>query len=140
MILAGILFIVGAVFIYAGVSFLLKRGKMIKSGERATAKVLEVNVSTRKKRINKRTVIENIYNCTLEYMTGYERQTVKYAAGEPRAVGDTIEISFSPDKPEQFMTADQLTNSPINTILPLVFVTIGAILLVVCAVAVIKML
>lgn len=134
LFLASIFFIMGAACVWFGVAFLRKRGEMRRRGERALAKVIDVGVSTRVVRRNKRKYTETVYVCTLEYMALNERQAVRHTMGSEITVGNAIEIVYLPEKPEQFMLARELTDAPINTKIPAGFAILGTILLVVSAV------
>lgn len=134
LFLAGIFFIMGAACVWFGVAFLRKRGEMRRRGERALAKVIDVGVSTRVVRRNKRKYTETVYVCTLEYMALNERHTVRHVTREATEVGEVKVIVYLPEKPERYMLAENLTDAPINTKIPAGFAILGAILLVVSAV------
>jgi len=125
----------GVVLVFVGASFLRTRAKMLEHGKSATATVLDVSVSTirRGSKHHRRTVTE--YNCTLEFMAGDKKQTVKYKTESATAVGDTIEIAYLPDNPGKVMPVDILdADSLENKFMPLVSIGIGVVWLIVCAI------
>jgi hypothetical protein len=134
LIIVGALIIIGAGFIIHSALFLRKRAKMKERGNLTTATVTNVNISTKIVKKNKRHVKKTIYACTLEYMSDNKQVSVKHSTEQPRAVGDTIEIAYLPDDPEQFMPAELLADTLTNKFTPFVFIAVGTLLLVVGAV------
>ena len=134
-IIVAVMCVIGAGFIYTGVSMMRLRAKLIESGKRAMAMVTNINLSTRTRgtKGNKRSV--TVYNCVMEFIADDGTQTVRHSTEEMRMVGDTMEIAYLPENPRKFMLASQLTDSFINKIMPVGNVVIGAILLIAAVVA-----
>ena len=74
------------------------------------------------------------YTYKIEYMAGsmlITKKSTSQSISQDYTVSDKVEIAYSPDKPESFMFGYNLTDAPSNKILPVVFVALGAILLIV---------
>ena len=131
LIVTAILIILGVAFVFIGISSRRLRAKLIESGKRATATVTDVTTRMVKRNNNRRVTQ---YVCKLEYPADNKTQTAKYSTETATVAGEKIEIAYLPDNPGKFMPADQLTDSAMNKILPLIFIVIGVILLIVGAI------
>jgi len=118
--------IVGVALIFGGVAHYKRREQFIERGVRVTATVTDV--STRQVTRNKKRVTQ--YDCVIEYMADSNRITNKHTSYNPCSPGDTIDIAYLPEAPKKFMTADNLTNSLFNKVMPFVLITIGVVLLI----------
>ena len=126
LIFVAVFIIIGAAFTFGGVTLYRMRAQLLERGVRVTAKVTDV--STRQVTRNKKRVTQ--YDCVIEYMADSNRITNKHTSYNPCSPGDTIDIAYLPEAPKKFMTADNLTNSLFNKVMPFVLITIGVVLLI----------
>jgi hypothetical protein len=69
----------------------------------------------------------------LEFVADDKRITSEYTDEQPRAVGETVDIVFLPEFPEEFLLDEQLADSLLNAITP--FRIIVAVILLLIEVA-----
>ena len=136
----GIFLVIGAACVFIPIQFLLRRKKMLQEGIRAIATVIDVHAG---QIVSSNTTgpARRKYTYTLEYMAGstlIAKKSTSESISQDYTVGDKVEIAYFPDKPESFMFGDNLTDSPLNKIMPVVFAAIGAILLIVGVVLVVR--
>ena len=131
LVLIGVLIIIGAAFVIIGALNLRKRAKLLERGKNTTAKVTNVTVTTKTVKKKDRDERKTVYNCTLEYMAENKLTTVKYSTEQPHVAGETMEVVYLPEAPEQYMLANTLSSTFLSKIVPMFFIGLGIVLLIV---------
>ena len=100
--------ILGVVYLFRGISFMRLSAKLREQGKSATATVTDVSA----KRIGgRKTGRYTAYYCTLKFTVGDKMKTAAWRTTKSkRVVGDTMEITYLPDNPDKFRTAEELAD------------------------------
>ena len=131
IITIGIFLFMGAVFVLTSIRFILLRNKMLRVGVHTAATVLDVQVG---RIIKTKSGPKRKYTYTLEYMAGNTNIITKSSfktSQQDFVVGEKIGIAYFPDKPKSIMFEYNLTDAPINKIIPVVFLAIGVVLVII---------
>ena len=129
--ITAIFLILGAVFVFIATRFILLRSKMLRVGIHTTATISDVKVGNT---VRTKTGPKRKYTYSLEYKAGATYITTKSTfktSKQDFIVGDKVGIAYFPDKPKSIMFEYNLTDSPLNKVIPVVLVAIGAVLIII---------